>query len=188
MSQMPPPPPGYGSPQYGDQPPAGPGSPGQLLDRFLARLIDHVLIGVVGVLIVVVLVVGVIMGESGGMSMFGGGNLLVGAISSILLTLLYLGYFAFLESNRGQTVGKMIMKLRTVAPQGGNPTLEQAVKRNIYVAAGILGIIPLLGGCVAGIAQIVGMVMIAVGINNDTVNRQAWHDNFAGGTRVIKVG
>ena len=32
------------------------------------------------------------------------------------------------------------------------------------------------------------VIMIAVGINNDTVNRQAWHDNFAGGTRVVKVG
>ena len=32
------------------------------------------------------------------------------------------------------------------------------------------------------------MILIAVGINNDTVNRQAWHDQFAGETRVWKLG
>ncbi len=36
--------------------------------------------------------------------------------------------------------------------------------------------------------QLVAVIMIAVGINNDTVNRQAWHDHFAGETRVIKEG
>ena len=30
--------------------------------------------------------------------------------------------------------------------------------------------------------------MIAVSINNDTVRRQGWHDQFAGGTYVLKVG
>jgi hypothetical protein len=30
--------------------------------------------------------------------------------------------------------------------------------------------------------------MIAVGINNDPINRQAWHDHFAGETRVLKEG
>ncbi len=30
--------------------------------------------------------------------------------------------------------------------------------------------------------------MIAVGINSDTVRRQGWHDHFAGGTYVLKVG
>ena len=32
------------------------------------------------------------------------------------------------------------------------------------------------------------MIMIAVGINSDTVDRQGWHDKFAGGTRVLKIG
>ncbi len=30
--------------------------------------------------------------------------------------------------------------------------------------------------------------MIAVGINTDTLRRQAWHDKFAGGTQVLKIG
>jgi len=88
----------------------------------------------------------------------------------------------------GQTVGKMVMKLRVLGPQGGNPTLEQAVRRNIWVGLGILGIVPILGGLVAFVGQIVAVVMIAVGINNDPINRQAWHDHFAGETRVIKEG
>ncbi len=128
------------------------------------------------------------MGESGGAGFGMGGSFAVGAVTAVLTTIIYLGYFGFMESSRGQTVGKMVMKLRVLGPQGGNPTLEQAVRRNIWVGLGILGIVPILGGLVAFVGQIVAVVMIAVGINNDTVNRQAWHDHFAGETRVIKEG
>ena len=38
------------------------------------------------------------------------------------------------------------------------------------------------------IAFLVAAIMIAVGINKDTVNRQAWHDRFAGGTQVVREG
>jgi hypothetical protein len=51
----------------------------------------------------------------------------------------------------------------------------------------ILGIIPILGGLVAGVGQLVAVIMIAVGINNDPVGRRPWTDNFAG-TQVIKEG
>ena len=102
---------------------------------------------------------------------------------------LFLGYYAFMESSRGQTVGKMVMKLKTVGPDGvSNPTLEQAIRRNIFYAATLLSIIPIFGTFLGGILSLVAVIMIAVGINNDTVNRQAWHDHFAGGTRVLKIG
>ncbi len=39
----------------------------------------------------------------------------------------------------------------------------------------------------AGIGQLVAVIMIAVGINNDPVARRPWTDKFAG-TRVIKEG
>ena len=82
----------------------------------------------------------------------------------------------------------MVLKLHTYGPTGQKPTFEQALRRNIWVAFGILGIIPIVGGIVGGIAELVAVIMIAVGINNDTVNRQAWHDKFAGGTFVRKQG
>ena len=93
-----------------------------------------------------------------------------------------------MESSRGQTVGKMVMKLRTVGPAGTNPTMEQALRRNILYAANLVAIVPIFGNLLASGVSLVGAIMIALGINNDTVNRQAWHDHFAGGTRVLKIG
>lgn len=180
----------YGQQQYGAPAPGGvpgAGRPGELLDRFLARLIDGILLAVVNAVIVTAIVVGTVMGESGGYGFGTGTTFAVSAVSAILTTVIYLGYFAFMEASRGQTVGKMIMKLRTVGPAGGNPTVEQAVRRNIWAGLSILGIVPFLG-ILGSLAQLVAMIMIAVGINSDPVNRQAWHDKFAGGTQVLKIG
>jgi uncharacterized RDD family membrane protein YckC len=184
MSEVPPP-----QPQpY--QPPASPAGerPAELLDRFLARLIDFVILAVVNGIIVSAIVVGAIMGDSGGMLWSTGTSFAVGAVTSVLSAAIYLGYFAFMESRQGQTVGKMVLKLHTYGPTGQKPTFEQALRRNIWVAFGILGIVPIIGGIVGSIAELVAVIMIAVGISNDTVNRQAWHDNFAGGTYVRKLG
>ena len=40
----------------------------------------------------------------------------------------------------------------------------------------------------AGLGALIGVIMIAVGINNDAARRQGWHDKFAGGTYVLKIG
>jgi uncharacterized RDD family membrane protein YckC len=180
--QTPPPGPGH--------PPTGPGTatrPGELLDRFLARLVDGILLAVIDGIVVSGIIVGAIMGEGGGLY-YGTGNYAAAAVSAVLSSAIYLGYFGFLESTRGQTVGKMVMKLHVLGPQGGNPTLEQALRRNIWVAFGVLGVVPVIGGLVGGLASLVAVIMIVVGINGDTANRQGWHDRFAGGTRVVKEG
>ncbi|MEO6791873.1 MAG: RDD family protein [Ornithinibacter sp.] len=173
--EMPPPPPPPPPPGYAAQPPTGP-RPGELLDRFLARLIDGIIIAVV--YFVLAAIVAVII-RSG---------LLRGVIDAVLSAALYLGYFAYMESSQGKTIGKSVLKLRVLGPAGGNPTMEQAIRRNIWTAFGIAGIIPILGAVIGAVAQLVAVVMIAIGISNDTVNRQAWNDKFAGGTRVIKEG
>jgi len=183
MTDLPPPAPDQ--PSF-DKPFTGP-RPAELLDRFLARLIDFVLLGVVNFLLVTLIIVGAIMGTDGGA--FGmGGSFAASAVYALVSAAIYLGYFGYMESSRGQTVGKMLLKLRTVGARGGNPTMEEAIRRNIWTGFGAAGVVPILGGIVAGIGQLVAVIMIAVGINNDTVNRQAWHDQFAGGTRVIKEG
>ena len=51
----------------------------------------------------------------------------------MLSTVINLGYFGLMESTRGQTVGKMLMKLHVEGASGGKPTLEEAVKRNIWM-------------------------------------------------------
>ena len=180
--------PSYGAPPVGSPYTGGGPQPGGLLDRFLARLIDGILLAIVNFLIASVVVVGAIMGESGGSTMFAAGsNYAVAAVTALIGVAIQMGYFVFMESSRGQTVGKMIMKLRTVGPGGGNPTVEEAARRNIFNAIGLLGLIPVIGW-VSGFVSLVAVIMIAVNINQDTVNRQGWHDRFAGGTRVLKLG
>jgi len=148
--------------------------------RFLARLIDSVLLWFVFLVIIVPLVIVAIFSGTGGMgSAFGGigfGNI----VGSIIWTAAIIAYFAFLESSRGQTLGKMIMKLKTVGPDGANPSLEMAAKRNAWY---LLGIIPILGG----LAQLGAVIYIAITISQSESNT-GWHDSFAGGTRVIKIG
>lgn len=182
----PPPPPagGYGGPPAGG--PVGVPRPAELLNRFLARLIDHVILGVVYGVIYVVLS-GIFLG---GFSDSFGELFLFWTLSAILQAAIYLGYFAFMESNSGQTVGKMVLKLRTVGPDGvSKPTMEQAVKRNAYSALGILSIIPFVGWFFLGwAAPLAAVIFIAVTLNSDQPNHQGWHDKFAGGTRVLQVG
>ena len=180
----PPPPPPPTAPVYGEGAPtaashaAGP-RPAELLDRFLARLIDFAILMAVVLVVIVPLTIGMI---------FSGNDFIGNVLSAVVTAGIYLGYFAFMESNQGKTVGKMVMKLRVVGPNGGNPTLEEAIKRNVWTAFSLAGIIPLIGSVIGGIGQLIAMIMIAVGINNDTTNRQAWHDQFAGATRATKEG
>jgi uncharacterized RDD family membrane protein YckC len=180
----PPPAPGAYNPGQAAPPPGVP-RPGELLDRFLARLIDGVILGVAyGILYAIFSSIFL-----RGFTYSTGEWLLFWIFVSIISTALYLGYFGYLESSRGQTVGKQVLKLKVVGPDGvSNPTMEQAVRRNIWLGFGLLNIIPFVGAILGGLAELAAIIMIAVGINGDTVRRQAWHDKFAGGTQVLKIG
>jgi uncharacterized RDD family membrane protein YckC len=170
MAPPPPPPPPAGAtgPGAPGAPGTGVGQPGNLLDRFLARLIDGIIVGIV---------VGIIQTIFQSAVGYWAGLFVGGVVGAILFT----GYFAYMESNRGQTIGKQVMKLKTVAPDGhSNPTMSEAVKRNIYYT---FGIVP----CLGPIAELIAVIMIAVNINSDP-QRQHFFDKFAGGTKVIKVG
>lgn len=152
----------------------------ELLPRFLARLIDGLILWVVLVVVIVpIVVVAVFSGSAGVGSAFGGFST-GGFIGGVIWAAVTVGYFAMMESSRGQTVGKMMMKLKTQGPDGGNPSLEMAVKRNIWYA---LSIIPVLGG----FAQLAATIYIAITISQSVTNT-GWHDTFAGGTRVVKIG
>jgi uncharacterized RDD family membrane protein YckC len=186
----PPPPPQSGNP-YGTPPPAGaPGQtpmgvrPGELIDRFLARLIDGIGLGIV---------FGILWGIFAAIFISGyrsvGEALLFGIFFYVITTALYIGYYAFLESNQGATFGKQLLKLKVVGPDGvSNPTMDQALRRNAFYAVGLVSIVPIVGFFLGPLAVIGVYVFIAVTINSDTVARQGWHDKFAGGTRVLKIG
>ena len=170
-----------------DPRPAAPPSPAATLGvRAVARLIDFVLVAIVNALVVGVVVVGALLGQSGGLVMgVGGSGLLAGALGAVLGAAINLAYFAGLESRGGQTVGKMVLGLRTVDAAGRTPSLEVAIRRNIWVAFGVAGVVPIVGGLVGGLAQLVAVVVIAVGIADAQSGGRGWHDRFAGGTIVV---
>jgi hypothetical protein len=66
--------------------------------------------------------------------------------------------------------------------------MEQAIRRNIFQGFSVLYIIPVLGAVLAGLGSLAAYIYAAVTINNDTVKREGWHDKFAGGTQVMKIG
>lgn len=153
--------------------------------RAAARLIDFVLLAIVNVVIVSVIVVGAVLGQSGGFAGTGASSIVAGAVSAVLGAAVNLGYFAFLESRGGQTVGKMVMKLRVIDASGGTPSLEQAVRRNIWVAFGVAGVVPIIGGLIGSLAQLAAVITIAIGISDAQRGGRGWHDRFAGDTLVI---
>ena len=163
---------------------AGVPRPGELLDRFLAKLIDGVILGVVYGIIAGIVGGAIITGYRSGAEVYFY-YLIIGVLSSVL----YLGYFSYMESSRGQTLGKMVLKLQVFGPDGAShPTMEQAVRRNIWVATGIISIVPFVGWWLGGVASLASVILILVGINGDPVKRQHWFDKFAGGTQVMKIG
>lgn len=166
-------------------PPAAGGSrPGELLDRFLARLLDLLVLFVLQVVVIAPILV-LVVGRDNVGALGTGGAYAAAALGAVLTTALNLGYFGYLDSTRGRTLGKMVMKLYVVGAAGGKPTFEESVKRNIWLALPILGLVPALGAVVSGLGQLAAIITIAVGISSDPVNRRPWTDKFAG-TQVLK--
>ncbi|MGD9958788.1 RDD family protein [Nocardioides sp.] len=160
--------------------------PGGLGARFSARLIDGVLLLLVNFTVVSLIVrVGFGIGPTEKISADTAAG--IGAVTALVSALIYVGYFTLLESTRGQSVGKMVMRLRTVGPDGGVPTRKEALRRNLFMGYPLLAAIPGIGGLIGLGALLAGGLMIAVGISNDPVRRQGWHDRFAGGTTVIRL-
>ena len=109
----------YGQPGgYGYPPPLGGEQPGGLGLRFFARLIDGIIVGIVGFLLAV----------------------LLGATSNIWVTGLFSGlltfiYFVAFEVTQGWTPGKKLLGLSVRGPGGApKPTAAQSAIRNaLYV-------------------------------------------------------
>ena len=127
--------------------------------RFWARFIDFLLFGVVSVVLV----------------LFGMGTTLAG----IATTVLGFAYFTFLESAGGQSVGKMILRLKVISPDGSTPSIEATFKRNAWL---LLGLLP---GFLGALTQLGAMIGIAITVSNSDMN-VGWHDNWAS-TKVIRI-
>jgi uncharacterized RDD family membrane protein YckC len=126
--------------------------------RFGARLLDVLIVGIPSAI-----VLGLI-----GVSGFAG---------SIVISLLWFGYFVYLESSQGATIGKKLLNLRVIGTDGAFPSMEVAAKRNIWM---LFGVIPILGS----LLSLIAVIVIAVTISSAPDNR-GYHDTFAG-TRVLR--
>jgi uncharacterized RDD family membrane protein YckC len=187
-------PPTAGPGGYGSTVPPVPswiGQPADLGPRFLARLLDFILLGVVGGIIGSTIVAGMVMGADASVfSTYGIGRSVsyaANAVTSVISALIALAYFSLLEAYRGQTLGKMLLKLQTQGPGGGHPTMGEALRRNAFTAIPVLGIIPVLGAF-SGLLSLIALITIAITIRRDTTTHRGWHDDFAGGTTVVRTG
>jgi uncharacterized RDD family membrane protein YckC len=97
----------------------------------------------------------------------------------LVTTLLGYGYAVWLEASRGQTVGKMAVGIKVIGPDGAIPSSEVALRRNVWL---LFSLIPILGGVLSFVAA----VAIGVTISNDPFKRGT-HDNFAGGSAVVRA-
>lgn len=171
-------------------PPSTTAVPADLAQRAVARLLDFILLAIVNAVIVnavVAAVAGTNVALFGGWGWGTGSSWAANAITTATTTTLSLAYFTLMETTLGQTVGKMLLKIETRGPTGGDPTVFQALKRNAFLAIGYLGIVPFLD-LVSSLLSLVAVVAIAITINSDTTTRRGWHDRFAGGTMVVRVG
>jgi uncharacterized RDD family membrane protein YckC len=130
--------------------------------RWLARLIDGIIIGIVSYALIFL---------TDTMS-----NIMVTGVFTGLLTFVY---FVAFEVSTGWTPGKKLLGLSVRGPGGApKPTASQSAIRNSWT---LLPIIPFVGGLLGVIA----IIVIAVTINGSPT-KQGKHDELAGGTQVIK--
>lgn len=155
-------PPRYTRALYG-QPP-GVGNPADLWPRFGARLVDSVVAGIPGAILI---------------SFLSDTGTALTQLGYLLFFAIVFGYFVLMEMNGGATLGKKMLRMRVLAP-GGAPMVgaSAAIRRNSYLA---VSAIPYLGPLIG----LVLLVYIAVTLGKDP-NKQGWHDKFAGGTLVVR--
>ena len=143
--------------------------------RLGARIIDGLVLGAVG---------GIVNAGVAAVVFTSGGNPTLmetitgtaagvwGSLLGLLSTALAFAYFALFDSRIGGTPGKKILVLEVRGSGGGNPTVQESLKRNAWLA---LGLLPGSGG----LLQFAAAIGIVVTISNSDDNL-GWHDTFAG--------
>ncbi len=150
----------YGGP--GGYPSAGSGEPGGLLLRWVARIIDGILVGIVSWVLIFI---------TDSLSNFW--------VTGLFTGLLMFVYFVAFEVSIGSTPGKKLLGLSVHGPGGATkPTAAQSAIRNSWT---LLPIVPFVGGLLGFVA----IIIIAVTINGSPT-KQGKHDELAGGTQVVK--
>lgn len=151
----------YSAPHGGQTPGYG-ARPGGLLRRFFARVIDGIVVGVVGFFLAFT----------------------TDTLSNILVTglftgVLMFGYFVLFEVTQGWTPGKKVLGLHVRGGRGlPKPDLKESAIRNAFT---LLPVVPYVGGLLGFVA----IVVIAVTISG-SATKQGKHDELAEGTQVLE--
>ena len=95
----------------------------------------------------------------------------------VLAALVVMGYFTLQDWLAGATIGKALLGLKVIGPDGGNPSLVASLKREAFL---LLGSIPFIGPLLA----LGAWAWIMVSIRKSPL-AQGKHDMLAGGTRVV---
>ena len=119
--------------------------------RFVARVIDGMLLGVVGVIIrlpfLSIFSFGAIRGERGSLAMLPVAIGLMGLLTLINI-MIAVAYEVYFVSNKGGTLGKLALGLKIIRADGGPVSINLALGR--YFAMWISGIILMIGYIMAG--------------------------------------
>lgn len=137
--------------------------PGGLGRRFLARLIDGVLINIVAFVL----------------SLFVFGDAYPWLVTGLFSGVLTFGYFVLFEATNGSSPGKRLLGLVVRGPAGApKPTAGQSAVRNAFT---LLAVVPYLGPLLAFVAYVVIAATISA-----SPTKQGKHDELAGGTQVLR--
>jgi uncharacterized RDD family membrane protein YckC len=158
-------PPAFGQAPFG-QPGFGMAQPADLGIRIGARVIDSVIVGIPGGILYTII-------------NFTMHSLIASLLGSFLFGIIGVAYYVLMEATQGATVGKKILGLRVLGPNGApRPDFQQAFMRNLFLVVGLIYCI----GQLAEIGMIIGMM---VTIEQSPI-KQGFHDRLAGGTQVVK--
>lgn len=189
---MTPAPPGPGGPTVGWAPPTQtpevPGAPGlafaDTVSRFVAYIVDAILIGIVGSIIAGVLGFGRTTISQGGTNV----NFTVSdAAFSVPFAIVGLVYFVFFwTGGRRATIGQRIFNMQVGnAFDGRGLTLEQAVRRWLGYGTflGLFALIPGVYG-IASLAELIWVIVLLI-TTATSPTKQGLHDRFAN-TAVVR--
>jgi uncharacterized RDD family membrane protein YckC len=155
--------PQYGYPSDNSLPSGRAQQPAGLGRRFLARLIDGILVNIIAFLLSV--------------SLFDEDSWFLA--TTLFSGVLMFAYFVIFEVAYGSSPGKKLLGLVVHGPGGAaKPDAKQSAIRNAFT---LLALVPYLGGLLA----LVAYVVIAVTISGSPT-KQGKHDDLAGGTQVVK--
>jgi len=189
----------YGQPGYGMAPkPVPPGAPGPIpewWERLVGRIIDNIIYGIAAGIIMSIAVSIAISSaiSSASIGSYGyGGAVIIVVIAGVLSGLLYAAYDYLMHSRNGQTVGKMVMKTRVVAPDGSKPDNATLLKRSaiypgVFALTGLLAFLDIGSYTIISLAVGIFTLVDGIFVITDQPLRHALHDKWAK-TTVIKSG